>query len=180
MKRILIILLILIALASGWWYAEECDYWNTNYRRLTKEQADIFDFDTYNNGEKLQQVFKEHFGDTSFNFPRQQVQKIKLYKNKPIISSLTSKELSTKDIEDLLSFCNNPDNFGWGETTWGYKDAQYIFRFFDKRNKIVGKLYICLDNCYHIESIPFTPNMKFGQITQTGFQQLKKLIKKYN
>jgi hypothetical protein len=120
-------------------------------------------------------IYVSHFGDDKYMFPRQKVDKIKLFKNKPFLGTLTSRTLREEFNSDIIKFFNDSTNFGWGETTWFHSDSQYILRFYNE-GKIVGKIYLCLDKCGMIDTKPFTPNVKFGGMTNEGQKRLESII----
>ena len=76
----------------------------------------------------------------------------------------------------LTTFFNNPDNFSWGETTWSLDESDYILRFFDENDKLIGQIWICLEGCKMTFADPFTPNMKYGGLSKEGTEKLIKLL----
>jgi hypothetical protein len=130
----------------------------------------------YLNNDAQQEAFERNFGNIKYKFPREKVAKIKLYKNKFLISRLTSKNLSSESILNVKLFFNNPDNFNWGETTWGLNEAEYILRFFNKKDEKIGQIWICIENCGMTEAIPFSPNMKYGGMSEKGNNKINEII----
>ena len=110
--------------------------------------------------------------------PKRQCWKSKIYKNEFLISRITSKTLSDKDTKSTIDFFNNPDNFDWGETTWDLNESEYILRFFDNQDNEIGKVWLCVEACGMTESIPFSPNMKFGGLSEDGRKQLDSILKR--
>ena len=97
-----------------------------------------------------------------------------IYKNIPVLSRLTGKEINKNA---LLNFVNNPNNFDWGETTWALEESEYFLRFYDYNNNEVGKIWLCLNKCGMTQSIPFSPTMKFGGLSVEGRLKLSKILK---
>jgi hypothetical protein len=77
----------------------------------------------------------------------------------------------------MINFLNNPENFSWGETTWSLNEAEYILRFYNSENEEIGKVWFCLEGCGMTKSIPFSPNMKFGGISQVGKVRIAEILK---
>jgi hypothetical protein len=170
MKKTLIILLGTILPLTLWFLIEENDYFNTDYKELTSiEEAEFV------REANPTMIYVSHFGDDKYIFPRQNVDEIKLFKNKPFLGTLTSRTLKKEFNSDIIKFFNDPTNFWWGETTWLHSDSQYILRFYNE-DKIVGKIYLCLDKCGMIDTKPFTPNIKFGGLTNEGQKRLESII----
>jgi hypothetical protein len=178
MKHLFITAIILV-LVLFWFIADTQDYFKASYRDLTEQQKAVFQWHSKDSTKNIYKAYQEHFGDTVYNFPRQPVTSIKLYPNKAIIGTVRSMTLSIEDTHKLLSFCNNPNNFNWGETTWSSSEAEYVLKLFNKEHRLVGKVYVCLDDCYMVKSMPFTPNMKFGQLSDLGIKEITGIIDKY-
>jgi hypothetical protein len=174
MKKILIIIIGTTALLTLWYWTEENDYFNADYKDLTEDEELTFTRES-----NPTSIYIQHFGDKEFIFPRTPVDKIKLFKNKPFIASLTSKTLKKEFNSDIVNFFNDSTNFGWGETTWSRNESEYILRFYDK-DKVVGKIYLCLNECGWIETRPFTPNVKFGQLTNGEIERIIKDEEKWD
>jgi len=134
--------------------------------------------DFYLNNDAQQKAFEQNFGNIKYKFPREKVTKIKLYKNKYLISRITSKNLSKENILDVELFFNNPENFNWGETTWSLNEAEYILRFFNEKDVKIGQIWICIENCGMTEAIPFSPNMKYGGMSEKGINRIDEIINK--
>jgi len=167
MKKILLILFGTILLLTIWFVTEERDYFNSDYNDLTSIETSIFEAES-----DPTRIYISHFGEDKYRFPRQHVDKVKLFNNKPFVGTLTSKTLKTEYNSDLVDFFNDSTNFDWGETTWTYRESEYILRFY-KDDKIVGKIYLCLDKCGMTDTRPFTPNVKFGGLTDNGQKKLE-------
>ncbi|WP_430399988.1 hypothetical protein [Flavobacterium sp.] len=129
--------------------------------------------------EEQEKAYESNFGNEKYEFPRDKVAKIKLYKNVFLISRITSKKISESNEIKLTNFFNNPENFSWGETTWNVEEAKYILRFFDENENEIGKIWICIDGCYMSKSIPFSPNMKYGGLSKIGREKIKDLLNDY-
>ncbi|WKZ58815.1 MAG: hypothetical protein QY309_13160 [Cyclobacteriaceae bacterium] len=170
MKKGLIGLVGLIILLGLWYWTEESDYFRADYNDLTLEETSVFEAEP-----DPTMIYRSHIGNKKYEFPRQTVDKVKIFQNTPFISSLTSKTLKEKFTTDFVNFFNDSTNFDWGETTWSYRGSEYILRFYSN-DKIVGKIYLCLDGCGMTDSRPFTPNMKFGGLTNEGQEKLELII----
>ena len=81
-------------------------------------------------------------------------------------------------ISEVIAFFNNPINFDWGETTWEVTESEYILRFYSKQDKEIGKIWLCLEGCGMTKSIPFSPNMKYGGLSEIGKEGIEKIINK--
>ena len=131
--------------------------------------------------EKVQEVFKKNFGNPKYEFPRSSVKKIKILDNVPLISRFTTQTITEKNkIDFILEFFNNPQNFDWGETTWYISESEYIIRFYNEKNEEVGKVWLCMEGCGMTESRPFSPNMKFGGLSEVGKAKMNELLNKVN
>lgn len=135
------------------------------------------DFHIYT-AEEQQKVYEKNFGNRKYRFPRESVTEVKLFKNAFLIGRLTSKTVSESNRLDLISFFNNPINFDWSETTWNVTESEYILRFYDEKNNEIGKIWLCIEDCGMIKSIPFSPNMKYGGLSETGMKDIKRIINK--
>jgi hypothetical protein len=182
MRRIIKIILTFLGIAGLlllWLWADSADYFNTNYRDLSEEQQNIFkwkdddDFDIY-------KVYRQNMFDTTYSFPRQKTEKIKLYKNIPLIGVFTAKTLKSNKNTAFVNFCNDSTNFSWGETTWGYYEAEYYIKLYNSENVTVGKIYICMKDCGMTSARPFCPAMKFGGLSGKGIKWLNELINNNN
>lgn len=179
MKRLLQIFLtltILSGLIVVWYWADNQDYFKGDYSELTEKQKSIFKWQDGDDGDKLITRYKHHFADTELVFPRQKVTKIKLFNNTPIIGVFSGKTLKQNNIKTFLNLCNDTANFNWGETTWEVSESEYYARLYNSDNDVVGKIYFCLDDCGMTSSKPFCPSMKFGGLSATGLDNIKKLI----
>jgi hypothetical protein len=175
--KILGFLLLLFGLIIFWYWADNQDYFRSYYNNLTEQQNSVFKWQDGDDGDKLMNRYRQHFTDKEFIFPRQKVTQVKLFKNIPILGVFTAKTLKQTKIDDFLLFCNDTTNFTWGETTWGVSESEYYFRLYRADNKVIGKIYICLDDCHMTSSKPFCPSMKFGGLSETGTGYINKLIK---
>lgn len=169
-------LTILGGLLAVWYWADNQDYFQGDYFELTEKQNIIFNWQDGDNGNKLITRYRKHFADTEFVFPRQKVTKIKLFKNIPIIGVFTGKTLKQNRVNTFLNFCNDTANFDWGETMWKISESEYYVRLYNSDNKVVGKIYFCLDDCGMTSARPFCPAMKFGGLSATGLDYINNLI----
>jgi len=169
-------LLIIPALLALWGWLEYNDFFWTDYRGLATREERIFEWNSEIGESGLKRVFSSHFNENYYAFPRQKVSKVKLFKNYLIGSTLTGRTLRTSKIDFLLKFCNDPLNFSWNETTWGLNESEYFFRFYNPSDEVVGKLYLCLDECGMTASNPFCPAMKFGGLSAMGLEKIKNFI----
>jgi hypothetical protein len=172
-KKIVLIVLIL----TGVGFIVVIDMADRNKyssRHISKEE--IKEFTLYKTVEEVQDAYKRNYGNPQYLFPRGNVEKVKIYKNQFLISRISSKTLSEVNATATLAFLNNPDNFDWGETTWSLKESEYILRFFDSQDNEIGKVWLCIEGCGMTESIPFSPNMKFGALSTIGRTKLNKLL----
>ena len=179
MKRLLkktLAIIFLFGLTAFWYWADDQDYFQSNYNDLTEQQKEIFKWRSNIDNFDLPQVYRRHFFDNEFAFPRQQISKVKLFKNIPIVSVFTGITLKQNQVDSFLQFCNDTANFDWGETTWGLNEAEYFIRLYNSKDKVVGKIYFCLADCGHIHARPFSPSMKFGMLSTTGLEKINKLI----
>jgi hypothetical protein len=174
--KISLFVICLFALTAFWYWADDHDYFKNNYTDLTEQQKEIFKWRSDIDDFDLPQVYRQHFADSEFIFPRQQVSKVKLFKNTPLISVFTGRTLKQNQIATFLVFCNDTANFDWGETTWGLSEAEYFIRLYNSKGQVVGKIYFCLADCGHIDARPFSPSMKFGMLSTAGLDKINKLI----
>jgi hypothetical protein len=165
---ILILCFIGLSLLVFFDYADR----GTIFSKYTPEE-ELKEFYIYDKAEKLQRAYEMHFNDTLYKFPRHEVEYVKIFRNIPLFSRFTGKKV---DKTVLLDFFHNPCNFDWGETTWGIYESHYILRFYDSHNKLVGRIWICFNECGMIESIPFSPTMKFGSLSETGKMRFSKIL----
>jgi hypothetical protein len=179
MKQFKVLLLTFFAFAAllGFWYwADKQDYFQTDYRNFSAAEQQVFKWQKGDNAEKLMHRYRQHFLDSEYVFPGQRVTKIALYRNISVISAITSKTLKQDYIDNFVKFCNDTTNFHWGETTWQWSESKYYCRLYNAENKVVGKLYFCLDGCDMTSSLPFSPKMKFGGLSVKGSDYINQLI----
>jgi len=184
MKKILkitIVIILTIGLILLWCWTDDKDYFQTDYRELTTEQSNVLEWQNGDSDETLKERYRIHFTDTTYFFPRQKVSKIKIFRNIPMIGVFTSKTLKQKEISKFIDFCNDSTNFDWGETTWGYYECQYYIRLYNCDNKVVGKIYLLLDEHMSMtEAKPICPSMKFGELSTVGFTKITRMINDKN
>lgn len=145
-----------------------------NYENCISEKEAKF----HNRSEDIYKVYQAHFGSPEFNFPRKKTEYAKIYRNELIIGRFTGISLSQQSSLEIQKILNNPDNFTWDETTWTLREAEYIIRFFDVEDKEIGKVWLCMKGCGMTESQPFSPNMKFGRLSNEGIKKLSDFINK--
>lgn len=103
-------------------------------------EEELTEFFMYKTTEEQEKAFEENFGNEKYNFPREEVAEVKLFRNTFLVSRLTSKTLSESSKTKIISFFNDPVNFDWSETTWEVTDSEYILRFYNKEEKEIGKI----------------------------------------
>jgi hypothetical protein len=179
MKRIgkpILILSIVFGVFGLWYLADKKDYFQSNYKEFSLEEIRFFIWQDGDNVEKMKKRYESNFSSKNYSFPRQKVHHIKLFLNIPLISAFSSRTLNKNEIENFLLFCNDTANFSWGETTWNISESEYYFRLYNQENKVVGKIYFCMDKCGMTSSIPFCPSMKFGALSEVGRINIKRFI----
>lgn len=174
--KIFILIIFITGLFSFWYLAEDADYFQANYRELSIKQQEIFKWQDDDDGAQLIERYRKAFADSQYAFPRQKVAKIKLFHNQQLASGLTSKTLKQKEIKDFIKFCNDTSNFGWAETTWDKSESEYFCRMYNNNEEVIGKIYFCVEHCRMTRSIPFSPMMKFGELSEKGMEYLGNLI----
>ena len=147
-------------------------------RHIPEEEIEEFHF--YKRIDEVQIAYARNYKNPEYSFPRCNVEKVKIYKNQFLMSRITSRTLSNKNAKSTIDFFNDPKNFDWGETTWSLKESEYILRFFDNQDNEIGKVWLCIEGCGMTESIPFSPNMKFGGLSNLGRENLDRLLKRIN
>jgi hypothetical protein len=170
MKKILLLTVGLILILGLWYWTEQKDYFISDYKDFSSDE--MLEFDSVPDPTM---VYRSHIGEDKYQFPRQDVDKIKLFDNTPFLQTLTSKTLKEELNSQMIEFFNDSTNFWWGETTWNIRESEYILRFYNK-DKIVGKIYLCLEGCGMTASRPFTPNKKFGGLTNEGQKRLESIL----
>ena len=148
---------------------------NQLYSRHTPKK-ELNEFYLYQTFDEQKKAYEKNFTNPEWKFPREKTETIKLYENKNLISRITAKTLSEKNKMKILTFFNNPINFNWSETTWNLNEAEYILRFYNSNDKEIGKVWLCLKDCGMTKSIPFSPNMKFGGISEIGKIKITKIL----
>ena len=176
LKIFLVVLLTIIGLIAFWYWADKKDYFKADYRDLTVSQKQFFEWQDGDNGEILMQRYRQHFFDSQYTFPRQRTTKVKLFRNVPMVSVLTSKTLKPEYVDNFVAFCNDTTNFQWGETTWQLDESKYYCRLYNAEGNVVGKFYFCLDGCEMTSSRPFAPTMKFGGLSIKGMNYIQQLF----
>ncbi|MCC6370489.1 MAG: hypothetical protein IT236_05725 [Bacteroidia bacterium] len=169
------IALIILWLTAMWYWADDNDYYRDNFRYMTKEQKLYFNWQNGESEEDFKNKYRQHFNDTSFFFPRQQVVQIKRFKNTPLLGLFTGKSLKHEKLNEFLSACNDTLNYNWAETTWNESEAQYYVRFYNANNQVCGKMYLELTDG-NVEASPFCPVTRFGSLSPEGLKKMNDLI----
>jgi hypothetical protein len=159
-----------------WYWSDNKDYFQMNYNDIPEEQPAIFKWQEGDNAEKLKQRYRQHFFDTDLSFPRLKTAKVKLFRNIPFVGIFTVRTLKPNFVDSLVNFCNDSANFDWGETTWAVEESEYYFRLYNYDDKIIGQLYLCLEDCFMTDARPFCPAMKFGMLSLKGFENITTLV----
>jgi len=156
------------------------DFYRVNYSELSEKEQELFEWKShYDEYLDHRKAYEKYFGNKDFEFPRQNVAKIKmLEKDKVFKTFWISKTAKEERINEIVRLFNNPLNFDWGETTWGDNDIDFIFKFYDSKNRLIGKVNMCYHDCGMVKSRPFSPNMKYGQLTHYGHEALFLIIYK--
>lgn len=175
--KTLFVTTLTLGLIALWYWTDDNDYFQTDYRELTTEQLNILEWQNGDSDETLKERYKTHFADTTYSFPRQKVSKIKIFKNIPLFGVFTGKTLKQTEIANFIDFCNDSTNFDWQETTWGYNECEYYIRLYNSNDKVVGKIYLLLDEHMPMtEAKPVSPSMKFGGLSTVGFKKITRMI----
>ncbi|REG90441.1 hypothetical protein C8P67_1258 [Flavobacterium aquicola] len=169
----LIGILLIVGLISIWDLFDRGLFYS---RHISTDELN--EFYMYKTWEQQEKAFEKNFGVEKYKFPRKKVSEIKLFKNTFLTSRITSKTISNLNKSELISFFNNPINFHWSETTWSLDESEYILRFYDDKDNEIGKIWLCLEGCGMTESIPFSPNMKYGGLSKTGMENINRIINK--
>jgi len=148
------------------------------YYSIHIPEKEITEFHFYQSFEEKKKAYERNYGNSEWKFPKEKTETIKLYENKLLISRIASKTLSKKIKTEMINFLNNSENFSWSETTWSLKEAEYILRFYNSENEEIGKVWLCLKGCGMTKSIPFSPNMKFGGISEVGKIKIAEILNK--
>jgi len=180
MKRILKIIFIVVIGGVIIRWLDLKDYYRTNFNELSEKEHELFEWKShYDEYLDHRNVYGKYFGVEDFEFPRQEVFKIKmLEKDKVFKTFWISKTLKEDKINEIVTLFNNPMNFDWGETTWSDEDVDFIFKFYDNKNRLIGKVDMCYNECGCVRLKPFSPNMKYGQLSHFGHEQLFLIIYK--
>ena len=172
-----ILLVVFIIIIIGFVIVSDVFDRGQYYSTFTPKE-EMIEFYMHKTSEEQEKAFEKNFGNEKYNFPREKVAKVILFKNRFLLSRLTSKTLSETSKSEVISFFNNPVNFDWGETTWEVAESEYILRFYNEEDKEIGKIWLCLENCGMTKSIPFSPNMKYGGLSEIGEKDIEKIINK--
>ncbi len=175
-RKIFIIPTSLLGLLFIWYWLDNNDYFQSDYKDLTTEQEKIFKWNESDDENTIKERYRNYFTNKEYAFPRQKTSKVKLFVNKPLIGLFTDKTLKKIEINNFINFCNESTNFDWGETTWETSESEYYFKLYNENNKVIGKIYFCLNGCGMTSSRPFCPTMKFGGLSEKGQKQIEKLI----
>lgn len=174
-KKILLIIgiLAIVGLISIWDIFDREQFYS---KHISADERN--EFYMYKTTEQQEKAFEKNFEVEKYKFPRKKVSKIKLFKNTFLTSRLTAKTVSNLNKLDLICFFNNPLNFDWSETTWGLSESEYILRFYDDKDNEIGKIWLCLEGCGMTESITFSPNMKYGGLSEKGRKDINRILNK--
>ncbi len=164
---------ILVVVISLWFYVNKKHDFNNAIPSPTADEVTIFQNLP---DSMITKIYSRHFNNPNFRFPRSEARQIILYKNN-WLRKFTSQRLKSSWNDSITNFFNNPNNFDWSETTWQYDEAEYILKFLDSNRNLIGQIYLCLKDCGHLESSPFTPNMKFGRIKDSALNIISRIIK---
>ncbi len=173
LKKILLVIgvLAIVGFAIIWDIADRGQFYSKHI-----PTDELNEFYMHKTSEQQEKAFEKNFGFGKYKFPREHVAKITLFKNDFLTSRLTSKTVSDLNKADLITFFNNPSNFDWSETTWSLSESEYILRFYNKENKEIGKVWLYLEGCGMTESEPFSPNMKYGGLSEIGKENLNFIL----
>ncbi|WP_196886839.1 hypothetical protein [Aureivirga sp. CE67] len=166
-------LLIVFALCLGSVYLV---YWDIGDRLLLDKLDKTEQIKLAKPRNTIEENYKKEFNNPKFDFPGKEISKIKIYKNTPVISRFTAETLDKKQQEEIIQFFNNPENFSFEKTSWKIPDAEYIIRFFDKNKEEIGKVWLCLNDCEAVKSIPFSAKMKFGSLSEIGKKKIISIL----
>ncbi len=173
-KRVLLISIGFISILLLWLTLWNQDFFQTNYHLLTADEELLFK--QTSDTTEPETTYQHYFSSEKFKFPRHQISQIKVCQNSFLLGPFTTKTLKKKINNEFVTFFNDTANFTWSETTWDIDESEYIFRFYDEKGDVVGKIYFCNSGCYMTKSIPFSPNMKFGMLSLSGFNKLNTYI----
>ncbi len=148
------------------------------YYSVHTPEKEFAEFYGHSDWKEQQKTYKKNFGKDEWKFPREKVAKVKFYKNTLLTSRITSEKLTENETEEIMTFFNNPENFSFRETTWAVAESDYIFRFFHQNDKEIGKIWLSTDDTWMTKSRPFSPNMKYGSLSETGAKRILELIKR--
>ncbi|WP_196895989.1 hypothetical protein [Aureivirga marina] len=166
-------LLIVFALCLGSVYIF---YWDIGDRLLLDKLDKTEQLKLAKPRNTIKENYKKEFNNPKFNFPNKEVSEVKIYKNTPVISRFSAETLNKKQQKEIIQFFNNPENFSFEKTSWKIPDAEYIIRFFDKKEEEIGKVWLCLNNCGAVKSIPFSAKMKFGSLSEVGKERIEMIL----
>jgi hypothetical protein len=124
------------------------------------------------NAEDVIATYEDAWNMEEFRFPRKAAKHVYVYKNLPLISRFSRSKLTENQQFRFIELLNDPSTFDWSETTWSIREADFIVRFFDENDEVIGKVWVCLDDCFMLESKPFAPTTKFGHFNTDEISQL--------
>jgi hypothetical protein len=176
-KFLILSLSIILAIIIVWYWADKQDFFQTNYNNISTKEQHFFNWQDGDSGETLQERYRKHFLDSNYFFPHQNVTTVKLYNNNSMFSVISGKTLKQGYVENFIEFCNDTTNFDWSETTWEKSDSDYYCNLYNENGKVVGKIYFCLEGCSSISSLPFSPKMKFGGLSEKGLDYIYQLLR---
>lgn len=132
---------------------------------------------TFYQTDNQQQAFSTHFDDKNWDFPQySDIAKINVAKNTPVLGYLFSHNLSAEKRKKLLAFFRNPNHFTWQKKDLKASEYDIQIRFYDSKNRQIGKIWLCT-SCAMCKTVPFTPDVKFGNIKPESLEALMEIIR---
>jgi hypothetical protein len=178
MKLILKITIPILLIVIVYKFLDYKDFYQYDFNELSDSETELFKYKAAYDFQDHRNVYKGYFGNAQFLFPRHKVDKIVLLEKDKIFKTFWIKRrLKNERINEIIGLFNTPENFDWGETTWGPSDYDYIFKFYNNGD-LVGRIDMCYHDCGMIRTRPFSPNRKYGQLSQIGHEELFLIIYK--
>jgi len=125
--------------------------------------------------DSIQKKYTQNFENPLYSYPGEQVAKVVIIPNIPVLGRFSKYKLTKTQREHLLSFLNNPDNFTWKTTDMLRANADYILLLYNQKGKEIGKIWFC-SQCHQLKIIPFSPNYKFGYLKSGSTKMLLEII----
>ncbi len=79
LKKILLIVIVTFGIIALWYWADDNDYFQADYKDLTIDQKKIFKWQDGDTEKSIMNRYRKHFADTTFYFPGNRVSKVKLF-----------------------------------------------------------------------------------------------------